>query len=63
MFNRKDNQTYEAIVDLTNNSVASFRAYPHVTPNFTLDEFHEVDAALHQHPDVIASSRRVGSPT
>ncbi len=54
VFNRADNQTYEATVDLTGDSVVSFEHIPDVTPNFTLDEFHDVDVALHQHPDVIA---------
>lgn len=54
VFNREDNRTYEATVDLTADSVASFEHIPDVTPNFTLDEFHEVDAAMRRHPDVIA---------
>src|SRR6478672_9041075 len=55
VFNRTDNQTYEATVDLTGDSVISFENIPDVTPNFTLDEFHDVDKALHEHPDVIAA--------
>lgn len=55
VFSRSDNQTYEATVDLTGDSVVSFVHIPDVTPNFTLDEFHEVDVALRQHPDVIAA--------
>ena len=27
---------------------------PGVTPNFTVDEFHEVDEVLHRHPEVLA---------
>ena len=54
VFNREDNKTYEATVDLTGHAVVSFEHVPDVTPNFTLDEFHDVDVAMRQHPDVIA---------
>ena len=54
VFNREDNKTYEATVDLTGDVVVSFEHVPDVTPNFTLDEFHDVDVAMRQHPDVIA---------
>ena len=54
VFNREDNKTYEATVDLTGHTVVSFEHVPDVTPNFTLDEFHDVDVAMRQHPDVIA---------
>jgi primary-amine oxidase len=54
VFNREDNKTYEATVDLTGHAVVSFDYVPDVTPNFTLDEFHDVDVAMRQHPDVIA---------
>ena len=54
VFNREDNKTYEATVDLTGDAVVSFEHVPDVTPNFTLDEFHDVDVAMRQHPDVIA---------
>ena len=54
VFNREDNKTYEATVDLTGHTVVSFKHIPDVTPNFTLDEFHDVDVAMRQHPDVIA---------
>jgi primary-amine oxidase len=54
VWNRSDNRTYEATVDLTGDSVRSFVHVPDVTPNFTVDEFHEVDETLRKHPDVIA---------
>jgi Cu2+-containing amine oxidase len=41
VFNRADNQTYEAVIDLTDDVVVSFTHIPDVTPNFTRDEFHE----------------------
>jgi primary-amine oxidase len=55
VFDRETNQTYEATVDLTGDSVASFEHIPGVTPNFTVDEFHDVDHAMREHPDVIAA--------
>ena len=55
LWNRADNQTYEATVDLTGDAVVSFKHIPGVTPNFTVDEFHEVDEAMRAHPDVIAA--------
>ena len=38
---------------------------PGVTPNFTVDEFHEVDDALHQHPGVLAvlAERGISDPS
>jgi primary-amine oxidase len=54
VWNREDNRTYEATVDLTGSAVLSFEHVPGVTPNFTVDEFHEVDEAMRRHPDVIA---------
>ncbi len=54
VWNRADNKTYEATVDLTGDAVLSFKHIPDVTPNFTVDEFHDVDEALRKHPDVIA---------
>ena len=60
MWNRSDNKTYEATVDLTGDAVLSIKHVPDVTPNFTVDEFHEVDEALRKHPDVIAKLRERG---
>ena len=54
VFNRADNQTYEAVVDLTNDAVVSFTHIPDVTPNFTPDEFHDVDKAMRENEQVIA---------
>ena len=55
MWDRQTNQTYEAVVDLVGDCVDSWTHQPGVCPNFTVDEYHEVDEALHKHPDVIAS--------
>src|ERR1700750_3436756 len=40
VFNREDNKTYEATVDLTGDAVVSFEHVTAVTQNFTLHEFH-----------------------
>ena len=54
VWNRSDNKTYEATIDLTGDTVVSVQHIPDVTPNFTVDEFHEVDEAMRAHPDVVA---------
>ena len=55
MLDRAENQTYEATVDLTGDAVVSFEHIPGVMPNFTVDEYHDVDHALREHPEVIAA--------
>jgi primary-amine oxidase len=55
LWNRADNQTWEAAVDLTGDRVVSWKHVPGVTPNFTVDEYHEVDEAMRAHPEVIAA--------
>jgi len=55
LWNRADNQTWEAVVDLTEDRVVSWTHVPGATPNFTVDEYHEVDEAMKAHPDVIAA--------
>ncbi len=55
VFNRTDNQAYEAVVDLTSDSVESWTHRPGVTPNFTVDEFYDVDKAMKANPEVRAA--------
>jgi primary-amine oxidase len=55
LWNRADNKTYQATVDLTGDSVLSFEHVEGVCPNFTVDEYHDVDMAMRAHPDVIAA--------
>jgi primary-amine oxidase len=59
-WNRTDNQTWEGVVDLTGERVLSWTHVDGVTPNFTVDEFHEVDAAMRAHPDVVAVLEKRG---
>src|SRR6185436_1033420 len=60
VWNRLDNKTYEATVDLTGDAVLSIKHVPDSTPNFTVDEFHDVNDRLCRHPDVIAKLRERG---
>jgi len=60
VWNRLDNKTYEATVDLTGDAVLSIKHVPDATPNFTVDEFHDVNDRLCRHPDVIAKLRERG---
>ena len=53
VWNRADNQTWEATVDLTGDRLLSFEHQPDVCPNFTTDEYHDVDEAMRAHPDVV----------
>ncbi len=62
LLDRSENKTYEATVDLTGEAVLSFEHIPGVQPNFTLDEFHEIDEAMRKHPDVIAALAEWGFP-
>ena len=55
LWNREDNQTWEGVVDLVGDSVSSWTHVPGVTPNFTTDEYHEVDEAMRAHPRVVAA--------
>ena len=55
LWNREDNQAYEAVVDLVGDAVVSWTHLPGVCPNFTVDEWHDCDEAMRAHPDVIAA--------
>ncbi|MGL5809065.1 MAG: primary-amine oxidase [Nocardioides sp.] len=55
VWDRTDHRVFEAVVDLLEDKVESWTHRPGVTPNFTIDEFYDVDAALKRHPEVIAT--------
>jgi primary-amine oxidase len=55
LWNRADNKTWEGTVDLTSDSVLAWEHVPDSCPNFTTDEYHDVDVAMRAHPDVIAA--------
>jgi primary-amine oxidase len=60
LWDRQTNQAYEAVVDLVADRVEEWTHVPGVCPNFTADEFHEVDHALHQHATVLAALAQRG---
>ncbi|ORA35608.1 primary-amine oxidase [Mycobacterium aquaticum] len=57
---RAENATYKSVVSLSDDKVESFDHVPGVQANFTVDEFTECDAALRNHPDVIAALAKRG---
>jgi len=60
LWDRSEQKAYEAVVDLTVEKVLSFTHIPGVTPNFTVDEWHECDHAMKDNPDVRAALARRG---
>ena len=60
LWNREDNQAYEGVVDLVADEVMSWTHLPGVCPNFTVDEWHDCDAAMRAHPEVIAAMNARG---
>ena len=60
MWDRSDNKTYEAIVELSgsgaaDDAVVSCTHIPGVTPNFTPDEWHDCEVAMKANPEVVAA--------
>jgi primary-amine oxidase len=55
LWNRENNQTWEATVDLTGDRILSWEQVEGACANFTADEYHEVDQAMRAHPDVVAA--------
>lgn len=56
LWNREDGAAFIAVTSLTDDSLLSWE--PVVSsgqPNATVDEFHDADIAMRQHPDVIAA--------
>ena len=51
-WNRADGLAHRAIVDLGAGAVDAFDPVPGVQPNFTVDEYHEADEMLRDHPTV-----------
>ncbi|RJT91178.1 primary-amine oxidase [Cryobacterium melibiosiphilum] len=54
VLNRAANETFTAVVSLSDDRTLEFAHVPGVQANFTVDEWEEADAALRAHPDVIA---------
>ncbi len=60
MWDRADNKAYEAVVELAESGAAddrvvSFTHVPGVTPNFTVDEWHDCEVAMKVNPVVVAA--------
>ncbi len=55
VWEKATNNTYEAVVDLVADAVVSWTHVPGVCPNFTVDEYHDIDHALHEHEEVLAA--------
>jgi primary-amine oxidase len=52
-WDRRDNVTREAVVDLTAGSVVGVTEVPGVTPNFTVDEWHDCEDSMKAEPRVV----------
>lgn len=52
LWEKATNDVYEAVVDLVADEVVSWTHVPGVCPNFTVDEYHDCDHALHEHDGV-----------
>ncbi len=59
-WDRRDNQTQEAAVDLAAGKVETLTHIPGVTPNFTVDEWHDCEDAMKSEPRVIAALAQRG---
>ena len=55
LWEKATNKTYEAVVDLIGDPVVSWTHVPGVSPNFTVDEWHDCDHALQENPEVVAA--------
>lgn len=60
LWKKQSNEVYEAVVNLTEGKVERWEHIPGVTPNFTVDEYHDCDVALRQHPEVRAALEKRG---
>ena len=52
LWEKATNDVYEAVVDLVADEVVSWTHVPGVCPNFTVDEYHDIDHVLHEHDGV-----------
>ncbi|SDE90196.1 primary-amine oxidase [Pseudonocardia oroxyli] len=59
-WNLREGTVIRAVVSLTGGSVLDWAIVPGVQPNVTVDEWHECDAAMRAHPDVVAALRGRG---
>lgn len=55
LWKKQTNEVHEAVVNLTADAVESWTHVPGVTPNFTIDEYHDCDHAMKADPEVRAA--------
>jgi primary-amine oxidase len=54
-WNTEDGTAYIGVLSLTDDTLLSWDAQPGKQPNATVDEWHDCDAAMRRHPDVLAA--------
>jgi primary-amine oxidase len=54
-WNTEDGTAYIGVLSLTDDALLSWDAQPGKQPNATVDEWHDCDAAMRSHPDVLAA--------
>jgi primary-amine oxidase len=54
-WNTDDGTAYVGLLSLTDDALLSWDARPGKQPNATVDEWHDCDAAMRRHPDVLAA--------
>ena len=59
-WNTGDGQAYRALVSLADDAVAGWEHLPGQQPNMTVDEWHECDEMLREHPRLAAALARRG---
>jgi primary-amine oxidase len=59
-WDRADGQAYRAVVSLTGDAVTSWQHLPGQQPNMTVDEWHECDQMLREHPALTKALARRG---
>ncbi len=59
-WDRADGQAYRAVVSLTGDAVTSWQHLPGRQPNMTVDEWHECDHMLREHPALAKALARRG---
>lgn len=59
-WSRVEQVTYVAVVSLTEDTVVSWTDVPGQQPNMTVDEWHEAQHVLLEHPEVVAALARRG---
>jgi primary-amine oxidase len=59
-WNTEDGTAYVGVLSLTDDALLSWDAQPGKQPNATVDEWHDCDAAMRRHPDVLAALAKRG---